>query len=308
MMDDLLLLSGVRHEFIDVGEITLHTVLAGPQDGPLVILLHGFPEFWYGWRNQILPLAQAGYRVAAPDQRGYNLSEKPRELSAYRLDRLAGDVVGLMRALGREKAILVGHDWGGVVAWTAAVLYPQHVARLVALNAPYQMVAPRVFWRNPAQLRMSAYILFFQIPLFAEAILRNNHWEPLAQTLHHTSRQGIFSDAMIEQYRQAWWRPGAMTGMLNWYRALLRRPLPLPRRPRISVPTLILWGARDTALSRPMAQLSAALCEHVRLVFFDDASHWVQHEKWEVVNELLVEFLGPGEDIDWLPSLLEPIT
>jgi pimeloyl-ACP methyl ester carboxylesterase len=292
MMEDLLRSSGVSHEFIDVGEIKLHTVLAGPADGPLVILLHGFPEFWYGWRNQILPLAQAGYRVAVPDQRGYNLSEKPRHLSAYRVDRLAGDVVGLMRALGHERAALVGHDWGGIVAWTTAVLYPQHVTRLAALNAPYHMVAPRVIARHPAQLRMSAYILFFQIPLFAEAILRNNHWEPLAQTLQRTSRPGAFSETVIEQYRQAWWRKGAMTGMLNWYRALLRRPLPLPLRPRISVPTLILWGARDAALSRPMAQLSAALCDHVRLVFFEDASHWLQHEEAQEVNQLLIEFFA----------------
>jgi epoxide hydrolase 4 len=297
-MENLLQLSGVSHEFIDVGEVKLHTVLAGPADGPLVVLLHGFPEFWYGWRNQILPLAQAGYRVVVPDQRGYNLSEKPRHLSAYRVDRLAGDVVGLMRALGHEQAALVGHDWGGIVAWTSAVLYPQHVTRLAALNAPYHMVAPRVIARNPAQLRMSAYILFFQIPLFAEALLRNNYWEPLVRTLRRTSRPGIFSDAVIEHYRQAWWRRGAMTGMLNWYRALLRRPLPLPLKPRISAPTLILWGARDTALSRPMAQLSAALCEHVRLVFFEDAGHWVQHEQAEEVNELLFEFLKAGKEIN----------
>jgi epoxide hydrolase 4 len=295
MLADLLQSSAVRSEFIPVGEVTLHTVLAGPQDGLLVILLHGFPEFWFGWRNQILPLAQAGFRVAVPDQRGYNLSQKPVDLSAYRVDRLAGDVVGLMQALGHEKAIVVGHDWGGVLAWTLAVLYPQRLSRLVVLNAPNHRIAPRVIWRNTAQLRMSAYILFFQIPLFAEAILRNNNWELLAQTLRRTSRPGAFSDAEIEQYRQAWWRRGAMTAMLDWYRALLRRPLPLPLGPRISVPTLILWGANDIALSRPMAQLSAALCDHVRLVFFEDASHWLQHEKTQEVNELLIGFLREDE-------------
>jgi pimeloyl-ACP methyl ester carboxylesterase len=295
-MEALLQLGGVSHEFINVGEITLHTVLAGPADGPLVILLHGFPEFWYGWRSQILPLAQAGYRIAVPDQRGYNLSEKPHDLSAYRIDRLAGDVLGLMRALGREQATLVGHDWGGVVAWTTAVLFPQHVARLVVLNAPYHGVVSRMIARHPAQLCMSAYILFFQIPLFAEAVLRNNHWELLARTLRRTSRPGVFPQALIEQYRQAWWRRGAMTGMLNWYRALLRRPLPLPQRPRITAPTLILWGAKDFALSRPMAQLSAALCEHVRLVFFEDASHWLQHEQAEEVNRLIIEFLGGNQE------------
>lgn len=294
-MNEYLQLNGIRAEFVDVGEVTLHTVLAGPEAGPLVILLHGFPEFWFGWRNQILSLAQAGFRVAAPDQRGYNLSEKPIDLSAYRVDRLAGDVVGLMQALGREKAIIVGHDWGGVVAWTLAVLYPQRVARLVALNAPYHRVASRVFWRNPAQLRMSAYIPLFQIPLFAEAILRNNHWELLTRALRSTSRPGAFSDAAIELYRQAWWRKGAMTAMLNWYRALLRRPLSLPLRPRISVPTLILWGGDDFALSRPMAQLSAALCEHMRLIFFEDAGHWLQHEKAEAVNEYLIQFLQEGQ-------------
>jgi pimeloyl-ACP methyl ester carboxylesterase len=262
----------------------------------LVILLHGFPEFWFGWRNQITSLAQAGFRVAAPDQRGYNLSEKPIDLSAYRVDRLAGDVVGLMQALGHEKAIIVGHDWGGIVAWTMAVLYPQRVARLVALNAPYHRVAPRVIWRNPAQLRMSAYVLLLQFPLFAEAILRNSHWELLTRALRSTSHPGAFSDAAIGQYRQAWWRKGAMTAMLNWYRALLRRPLSLPLRPRISVPTLILWGVNDIALSRPMAQLSAALCEHVRLVFFEDAGHWLQHEKAEEVNGFLIDFLRE-EDI-----------
>ena len=294
-MDEFAHLNGIRAEFIDVGGVTLHTMLAGPEDGLLVILLHGFPEFWLGWRNQILPLAQAGFRVAAPDQRGYNLSEKPVNLSAYRVDRLAGDVVGLTQALGREKAIIVGHDWGGIVAWTMAVLYPQRVARLVALNAPYHMVAPRVIWRNPAQLRMSAYILLSQIPLFAEAVLRNDHWGLLTRALRSTSRPGTFSDAAIERYRHAWWRKGAMTAMLNWYRALLRRPLSLPLRPRISVPTLILWGEDDVALSRPLAQLSAALCEHVHLVFFDDAGHWLQHEKVEEVNGFLVEFLRKDE-------------
>jgi pimeloyl-ACP methyl ester carboxylesterase len=294
-VDEFAHLNGIRAEFIDVGEVALHTALAGPEDGPLVILLHGFPEFWFGWRNQIMPLAQAGFRVAAPDQRGYNLSEKPVNLSAYRVDRLAGDVVGLTQALGREKAIIVGHDWGGIVAWTMAVLYPQRVSRLVALNAPYHMVTPRVIWRNPAQLRMSAYIFLFQIPLFAEAILRNDHWGLLTRALRSTSRPGAFSDVAIERYRQAWWRKGAMTAMLNWYRALLRRPLSLPLRPRNSIPTLILWGEDDVALSRPSAQLSAALCEHVRLVFFDDAGHWLQHEKAEEVNGLLVEFLREHE-------------
>lgn len=270
----------------------LHLVQAGPVDGPLVILLHGFPEFWYGWRHQIEPLAEAGYRVIAPDQRGYNLSDKPKSLSAYRMDVLAGDVIGLMDALGREKAILTGHDWGGLVAWIAAVLYPDRVRKLAVLNAPYPPAVLRTALAHPKQIVRSSYMYFFQINGLAEAVLRNNNWELLVESMRRSSQPGAFSQEDFERYREAWWRKGAMTSMLNWYRALFRRPFRLSRELRLSTPTLLLWGARDAALGREMAEASIEFCENGRLVYFEDASHWVQHEKVGQVNQYLFDFFA----------------
>jgi pimeloyl-ACP methyl ester carboxylesterase len=275
--------------------IELHVAEAGPVDGPLVLLLHGFPEFWYSWRYQIGPLAEAGYHVLAPDLRGYNLSQKPRVLDSYRLDVLAADVVGLIDALDRGTAAVVGHDWGGVVGWVTAVLHPQRVEKFAPLNAPYPPVSARTLPRHPQQLLRSAYMYFFQLPGLPEAVLRNNNWELLARGLMTTSREGTFSEADLDRYRRAWWKKGAMTAMLNWYRALFRRPYPLPWSPRLPMPVLMLWGARDFALGRELAEASMELCDNGRLVFFEGATHWVQHEEAARVNDLLLNFLGAGK-------------
>lgn len=271
--------------------LRLHTVQAGPQEGPLVILLHGFPEFWYGWRAQIGPLAAAGFRVLAPDQRGYNLSDKPGYLTAYRVDVLARDVIGLIQAAGREKATLVGHDWGGVVAWWLALHHPDYLERLVILNAPHPSVMAHTLLTSPNQVFRSLYALFFQIPRLPEALLRNNDWELHVRALHNTSRPGTFTPADVEQYRRAWWRKGAITSMLNWYRANFRYRPDLPAHPYVQAPTLILWGARDFALSEQLVRPSADYCLQKRLVVFEGATHWVQHEEAERVNQLLLGFL-----------------
>jgi pimeloyl-ACP methyl ester carboxylesterase len=272
--------------------IRIHAKVAGPEDGKCIILLHGFPEFWYGWDKYIRPLAEAGFRVLAPDQRGYNLSDKPQNLEAYRLDETTKDILGLIDALGREKASVVGHDWGGIVAWWLARHYPERIERLAILNAPHPAVMKRTLLLNPAQVLKSSYALFFQLPHLPEAILRNNDWELVVKGLHGSSRAGTFTEADIEQYRQAWWKPGAFTAMLNWYRANFRLPPEIPADGRIHVPTLIIWGARDVALSREMAGLSADLCQDHRLVIFEGASHWVQHEQAARVKALLLGFLN----------------
>jgi epoxide hydrolase 4 len=163
------------------------------EDGPLVILLHGFPEYWYGWRNQIPALGEAGFHVVAPDQRGYHLSDKPLALSAYRLDVLARDVTGLMDALGAQKAILVGHDWGGLVAWAVAALYPERVEKLAVLNAPYPLAPARTVFRHPEQLLRSVYLYFFQLPYLPEAVLRKNDWELVVEGMRKSSRPGAFT-------------------------------------------------------------------------------------------------------------------
>lgn len=279
----------VQGTYIETNGIRLHVLLAGPPDGRLILLLHGFPEFWYGWRRQIGPLAEAGFRVAAPDLRGYNRSDKPQGVGAYRIDKIAADIAGLVQALGRKSAILVGHDWGGIAAWTTAALYPERVEKLVALNALYPTVGFRTTLRDPSQFLRSSYIYFFQMPEIAEAVLRNNDWGSLAETLRRSSRPGTFSDVDLEAYRAAWWQPGAMTGMLNWYRAFLQRKAPIPWKPRIQPSTLILWGKHDAALSRVNAELSLDLCADGRLEYAN-ASHWVQHEAAEWVNDRLIEF------------------
>jgi pimeloyl-ACP methyl ester carboxylesterase len=275
-----------------VNRLQLHAVQAGPENGKLVVLLHGFPEFWYGWRHQIEPLASAGYCILAPDQRGYNLSEKPRSVAAYRLEETAKDVSGLLDSLNRETAAIVGHDWGGGVAWWLAINDPERVERLAILNMPHPFVLQRTLLRNPNQVFRSLYAAFFQLPGLPEAILRNNDWELLVRTLQVSSRQGTFTGEDIEQYRRAWWKDGAMTSMLNWYRANLRFPPKFPEDIQVRVPTLIIWGAQDAALSRQMAPASANLCVDGRLIMFEDATHWVQHEEAKEVNALLLDFLG----------------
>ncbi len=269
--------------------ITLHAVEAGPEDGPLVILLHGFPEFWWGWRYQIGPLAEAGCRALAPDQRGYNLSDKPEGRRAYDLDTLAKDVVGLADALGRRTFSVVGHDWGGLVAWWTASRYPDRVEKLVALNAPHPGVVGAYLRSHPAQMLRSLYAGFFQIPRLPEILLSRDGFRGLKDALLRTSRPGTFSREDLAQYEKTWSQPGALTTMLNWYRALPLRPD--MKNPSVRCPTLVIWGKGDRFMESGIAETSAALCDRGRVQWFDEATHWVQHEEPEAVNAALVGFL-----------------
>ncbi len=272
--------------------VNLHVAMAGPQDGPLVILLHGFPEFWYGWRKQMPALAAAGYAVWAPDQRGYNRSNKPAGVGAYHIDTLAADVVGLIEASGHQQVYLVGHDWGAAVAWWVAGKYPARVKKLAILNVPHPAVMRRTVIEDAEQRRRSWYIFFFQAPWLPERSLSQNNFTNLIRALKGSSRRGAFTDADIAAYRQAWAQPGALTAMLNWYRAAVRFQGVGVGLGRITMPTLMIWGTQDIALSRTMAQPSIDLCDNGRLVLIENASHWVQHEEPETVNRLLLEFLG----------------
>ena len=200
----------LEHEFIETNGVRLHVVCAGPEDGPLVVLLHGFPEFWYGWRKQIAALVDAGMRVVVPDQRGYNLSGKPREVQAYNIDVLAADVVGLIGSVGRNRASLVGHDCGGAVAWWVATLYPQHVDRLAILNMPHPWVMKRTLERSWRQRRRSWYILFFQLPLLPDWALRRGNWRVLTRPLRASAPRAAFTDADLEPYTAAWPQPSAV--------------------------------------------------------------------------------------------------
>lgn len=280
----------IEHRFeATAGGVRLHVAAAGPADGPLVLLLHGFPEAWFGWRYQIPAFAGAGFRVLAPDQRGYNLSDKPRSLGAYRLDRLADDAAALIAGSGRESAFVAGHDWGAAVGWWTALRHPQRVRALAILNVPHPLVMRRFLLRDRTQRRRSRYMFFFQLPWLPERRLLRDGCARAVRAVQGTARPGTFSDADMERYREAWRQPGAARGMLQWYRAAFRRPPEPPEDVRVRPPTLILWGARDRFLGREMVEPSLALCRDGRAEILPEASHWIQHEEPERVNRLLLE-------------------
>jgi pimeloyl-ACP methyl ester carboxylesterase len=269
-------------------------VEAGPADGPLVVLLHGFPEFWYGWRRQIGPLAEAGYRVLVPDQRGYNTSDKPGSVADYRIELLAADVLALIHEAGRDRATVVGHDWGAAVAWWLGSHHPERLERLAILNVPHPFVMRRHLLVNPRQFLRSWYIFSFQIPWMAEWSFRWRDGRLAARVLRATSRAGTFTDEDLTRYREAWARPDAMRSMVNWYRAAIRGAVRPYGPRRVPVETLVLWGARDAALGFEMVAPSLRLCDRGHLVVFKNASHWLQHEEAVAVSALLKRFAANG--------------
>src|SRR5213079_615373 len=250
-------LSGIRSplEFrvFHINGIALHVILAGPVSGKPLVFLHGFPEFWFAWRHQIDHFVSSGYRVIIPDQRGYNLSEKPAGIASYSIDLLAKDVVGLLDTVANSKVFVVGHDWGAAVTWHLAARYSDRVDRTAILSVPHPRVFIKNLIMNPAQLRRSWYMLFFQLPWLPELILRRRHWALLVRVLQNTSPPGVFSDSDLEQHKESWARKGALTAMLNWYRAALLRPSKLAldsEASRVKVPALLVWGKNDQFLDQ----------------------------------------------------------
>ena len=289
----------VKHRTETVNGINLHWVEAGA--GPLVVLLHGFPEFWYSWRNQIPALVEAGYRVVAPDMRGYNLSDKPEGYDSYLGRPLSDDIAALIEFCEADRATVVGHDWGGVVAWMVAMRHPEVLDKLVILNAPH----PGAFRKGgitPAQLIRSSYIFFFQTPYVPEIALSARNFTGLKWALRGGSqRVGAFSDEDLERYAEAFSQPGALSAALAYYRAFGRRMVASARqagvapnggvRPEVTATTLIIWGRNDPVLGQHTAD-PGDLVPNRKLVFIDDASHFVQADAPEQVNELLIDFLN----------------
>ena len=280
-----------RESVHDVGGLLLHVVEAGDPDGPVVVLLHGFPEFWWGWRHQVAALADAGHRVVVPDLRGYNRSEAPAGVTAYRLDVLVEDVVGLLDAVGAEQVDLVGHDWGAVIAWRLAAQHPERLRRLVIMSGPHPDAFLRSALAHPLQLLRSSYVGLFQLPWLPEAALRASGFALLRRSLRATSRPGTFSEDDLERYAAAWSHPGSLTAMLDYYRALRLPRLPLAG-PRVTTPTLVLWGAHDAFLDRRVGETALQQCTDARLVVLEEATHWLHHEQPERVNDEIVGFLG----------------
>ncbi len=296
------IVSDLKEQFINANGHRFHVVLAGPEDGEPVLLLHGFPEFWYGWRHQIDALAQAGFRVIIPDQRGYAFSDKPKGIRAYRVEELVADTTGLIAACGYERVNLVGHDWGALVAWETAIRFPERVRRLAIFNVPHPDVMSTFLRTHASQLKKSWYIFFFQIPGLPEWLLSRNHFANLRRMTAGTSRPGSFDENDLAKYVEAWQQPGALSAMINWYRALFLDQLPFSHKNphsgsrRVKPPVIMLWGKQDLALSHAMAPASIGFCDQGTLFLFDQATHWVQHDEAEAVNRHLVNFFQPTAD------------
>lgn len=283
----------IEHRTVALPGIDLHVVVAG--NGPLVVLLHGFPEFWYSWRYQIPVLVRAGYRVAVPDMRGYNLSAKPKGVANYSPDLLVGDVAHLIEALGERKAHVVGHDWGANVAWMFAMNRPDRLDRLVICNVPHPVVFARHLYTWKQGVKKSWYVFFFQLPWLPE-------WSMLARDCRSIrtilAKDPVnperFSRNDVEEYVKAFRQPGAATAAINYYRAIFR--VPKDRRKEmvrpIENPTMMIWGMRDRFLGPELVDTPAKLVPDLRIERIEDSSHWVQCDQPERVNSLLLDFLG----------------
>jgi pimeloyl-ACP methyl ester carboxylesterase len=277
----------LAHRHAQVGEVDIHFVEAG--QGPLVVLLHGFPEFWYSWRDQIPALVRGGFRVIAPDLRGYNDSSKPRDIDSYRIVSVVHDIAGLIVQSGDAPCVLVGHDWGGVVAWLLPMLHPSLVRKLIVANSAHPVPLARELRHSRAQRLRMSYQLFMQIPWLPEFIMRRFGCAALRTLLRRT---GNFDSRELVEYVEAWRKPGALRGMTNYYRALRRhrrelRPLMRP----IDVPTLLIWGERDPVFTRATTENFQDYVPNLRIERIAEAGHFVQSEAPDRVNRAMMEFL-----------------
>ncbi|MBB6098799.1 pimeloyl-ACP methyl ester carboxylesterase [Deinobacterium chartae] len=272
-----------RHRVVN--GVRLYCLEAGREQDPPVLLLHGFPEDGRAWKHQVAPLVRAGLRVVVPDLRGYHRSEKPPGVAAYRLEELTADVAALIQALG-GRADVVGHDWGGIVAWNLAVRWPERVRRLVILNAPHPAAVRRAL-RMPAQWCRSWYVLFFQLPVLPEILLRRAGPRAFA-----SARPGAYGLEDLQGYQRAWQQPGTATAMIHYYRALLRYGAAPTKTAVVLAPTLLVWGQRDMALVPQLADHLEAWVPDLRVVRLPRASHWVMRDEPLVVTQLLLEHLG----------------
>jgi pimeloyl-ACP methyl ester carboxylesterase len=276
----------LRSHTVVVDDLELHVVEAGPEDGPLVVLLHGFPEFWYVWHRQLAQLAAAGFRAVAPDQRGYNASDKPKGIEAYRIEHLVGDISGLIRALGYDRASVAAHDWGGGVAWYLAILQPERVRKLLIIDTPH----PQAFYFETKEQASSWYRVFFQIPWLPEWILRVANWRIVANALRETSRPGTFPEETMDLYRSAWDRDGAFSFMVNWYRAAFRYRPQEEGELRVRVPTLVVLAADDAYIPSDLTRQSLRYLDNGQLLELGVGTHWVIQEEPERIARILIDF------------------
>jgi len=276
------------HAYINTNGLQLHYVTQG--EGPLMLMLHGFPEFWYSWRHQIPVFAQ-NYQVVALDLRGYNDSDKPEAQSAYVMSEFIQDVEGVIRGLGYTTCTLVAHDWGGAIAWNFAYTYPDMVEKLIILNLPHPAKLTEGL-RTPQQLLRSAYMFWFQIPNWPELQLRKDNYAAIGAIFSGTAfNQNAFTELDINAYQDAAAKPGALTAMLNYYRNIFPQVLFGKNWDILSVPTLIIWGEQDTALGKELTYGTEAYVKNLQIKYVTNSGHWVQQEQPEIVTQYMREFL-----------------
>ena len=284
--------SNLEHRRVKVNGIFLHCAEQGR--GPVIVCLHGFPEFWYCWRH-LMNAFSPDFRVVAPDLRGYNLSDKPDGTAAYRIPVLVEDVRSLIQSIDAGPVTLVAHDWGGVIAWALALRYPECIERLVILNAPHPTLFARELKNNPVQQKASAYIPLLQSSR-SEAILSENNFQWLQQAVFDGCRNPSGFTAQDRQaYLQAWAQPGALTGMVNYYRAGTTGPEKHRSEkiePVIEVPTLVIWGEKDVALTPDLLNGLEDYVPSLEIQRIPDATHWVQQDAPDRVNGYIQDFIG----------------
>ena len=294
-------MSDFRSQYAAVNGIQLHYVVDG--HGPLIMFVHGFPEFWFGWEKQLVEFGKH-YQVVAPDMRGYNLSEKPANVEDYHVKYLIEDLRALAEYLGHQKIIMVAHDWGGAVAWSAAIRHPELVEKLIIINSPHPAVFARELLSNPDQQKASQYMLMLR-SAEAEGILSENGYARLMSILTYFGSKWELSEEHRLRYIDAWSQPGALTGSLNYYRASPLYPpisendeeqigsiLNLPKEMfEVNVPTLVIWGEQDRALLTGNLDGLEEYIEYLTVKRIPDGTHWVIHEQPEEVNVLIRDFI-----------------
>jgi len=291
-----------QSQYAEVNGIRLHYVSVGK--GKLIMFVHGFPEFWYEWEKQLIEFGQ-DYQAVAPDLRGYNLSSKPSDVEKYHVKYLIEDLRALADNLGHEKFIMVGHDWGGGVAWSAAMRHPELLEKLVIINSPHPAVFARELLNNPDQQKASQYMLMLR-SAEAERVLSENNFARLSDVLVQFGSKWEMSEERRLKYIDAWSQPGALTGSLNYYRASPLYPptstedkeqiksiLNLPKEMlAVRVPTLVIWGEQDRALLTGNLDGLEEYIEDLTLKRIPDGTHWVIHEQPELVNTLIRDFIN----------------